>query len=83
MPAQLQSVSLSVPTPGTLRIAIGSETHDVTVNQLQSIHDGVRDVTHLLWDFFKVLRAAGLNPRTATLAQMKNAIESQQYLWGN
>lgn len=78
-----QSVTITRPDAGTVQIAIGNETHTLPMSLLTKRRDGIRDVEDLLFQFEIALQASGVNPKTATLAQIKNAIESQTYWWGN
>jgi hypothetical protein len=78
-----QSVVLTQPSPGVIQIAVGNETHTLPLPFLIGFYNGAgRDTSLLLFQFAKVLQQAGVNPNTATLAQMKTAIEAQTYLWG-
>ncbi len=83
MAASMQSVVVTKPDADTIQIAIGNETYRVPISQIVGLWDGNRDINCLLWQMFAVLRTANVNPKTATALQMKNAIEAQQYLWGN
>ena len=83
MPATKQNVVITRPSPGTIQIAVGSETFTLPLAELHALWDGQRDVITLLWEMHLALRAAGVNPHTATPAQVKAAIEAQTYWWGN
>ncbi len=78
-----QSVVITKPDPDTVQIAVGMETFAVPVSRLKAIWNGMRDEAMLVFQFHVALQAAGINPNTATNAQIKNAIESQTYWWGN
>jgi hypothetical protein len=83
MPMSKQSVTLTKPDANTVQIAIGPETYTLAVAEIKSIWNGSRDVSMLIFQFHVALQAAGVNPNTATAAQMKAAIEAQTYWWGN
>ncbi len=78
-----QPVTLTKPDANTLQIAIGNETMTLPIAELHAIWDGRRDVIMLLFQFHLALAAAGVNPKTATAAQVKAAIEAQTFWWGN
>ncbi len=78
-----QSVTVSLDSPGVAIIAVGPETFTFPLDRFRSIWNGEREPLMLIFQMFLALRAAGLNPNTATLAQMKAAIEAQTYWWGN
>lgn len=83
MPMTKQSVVITKPDANTVKIAIGPETFALPIAELKAIWNGSRDVAMLLFQFHVILQAAGVNPNTATAAQMKTAIEAQTYWWGN
>ncbi len=78
-----QSVVITKPDADTVQIAIGNETYRLPVDQIKAIWNGQRDVAMLIFQFHVALQAAGVNPGTATAAQIKTAIEAQTYWWGN
>ncbi len=78
-----QPVVLTNPAGSTFQVAIGNETMTFDAAQVKAIWNGARDLDFLLFQMLIVLQAAGVNPNTATLAQMKTAIEAQTYWWGN
>lgn len=78
-----KSVTLSNAGGGVASVTIGSEVHTFDLDDLKAVWDGRRSLDCLLFQFLVALVQAGVNPRTATLAQIKNAIEAQTYWWGN
>lgn len=78
-----QSVVLTRPDVNTVQIAIGPQTLAVSVDEIKRIWNGERAVAMLVFQFHVVLQQAGVNPNTATPAQIKAAIEAQTYWWGN
>lgn len=78
-----QSVTITRPDPGVIQIAIGNETFTESTDRLKEIWNGTRTLEMLVFQFHVALQAAGVNPNTATAAQIKNAIEAQTYWWGN
>ncbi len=70
------------PDVNTVRIAVDNETYDVPLADIISLYEGRRNTDLLMWEFFKALKTAGVNPRTATASQLKATIESQTYPWG-
>ncbi len=78
-----QSVTVTMPDPDTVQIQIGPQGFAVPVSDLRKRRNGQRTVEDLLFQFEVVLQTAGVNPNTATLAQVKAAIEAQQFWWGN
>lgn len=83
MPMSKKSVVITKPDADTVQIAIGNEMMKVSVNKIKAIWNGERDEMLLIFQFHVALQAAGINPNTATPAQMKAAIEAQTYWWGN
>lgn len=87
MPIAKHSVQLTRPDPANdpdrVRVAIINETFDFSVEEIRQCWRGQRDPRFLLFQMFIVLHQAGVDPRTATAAQIRNAIEAQTYLWGN
>ncbi len=78
-----QAVTITKPDADTVQIAVGPQAFTVSVEELKKIWNGQRDVAMLIFQFHVVLQAAGINPNTATPAQIKAAIEAQTYWWGN
>ncbi len=78
-----QSVTITQPSAGMVTLAIGNETMTFPLAMAQKRRNGGRDLEDLLFQFEIALQAAGVNPVTATLAQIKTAIEAQTYWWGN
>lgn len=78
-----QAVTVTKPDADTVAIAIGVAVYYVPIDTLRDIQNGLRPIAFLLGQFVQVLQAAGVNPNTATAAQIKNAIEAQTYWWGN
>lgn len=83
MPMSKKAVVITKPDADTVQVAIGPETFKIPVERLKDIWNGHRDVAMLLFQFHVVLQAAGVNPGTATAAQIKTAIEAQTYWYGN
>lgn len=83
MPMTQQSVTLAEPSPGVVSIAIGSESYDLPISRIVEIWNGERPIEILLFQFHIILQAAGVNPNTATAAQIKAAIEAHKVWWGN
>jgi len=76
------NLTVTKPDNDTIQIAIGPNTYTVEINRLKEIFfDRNESVlrTYLLCQMALVLQQAGLDPRTATLQQMKTAIESKQF----
>lgn len=82
MPMSKQSVTVTKPDANTVQIAIGPETYTMSIEHLKAIWNGYRDEIFLIYQFHVSLQAAGVNPNTATAAQIKTAIEAQTYWWG-
>ncbi len=77
-----QSLVITKPDPDTVQIAIANETHTFPLAMIHALWDGQRDLSHLLFQIHIRLKQAGVNPKTATGAQLKTAIESATYWWG-
>jgi hypothetical protein len=78
-----QPVVLTNPAGPTYQVAVGPEAYAFDREQLRAIYNGLRDLDFLLFQFVVTLQQAGVNPGTATLAQIKAALEAQTYWWGN
>lgn len=83
MPMTKKAVTVTLDSPGVARIAVGNETFTFPLERFRGIWNGDREPLMLIFQMFLSLRQAGLNPNTATLAQMKSAIEADTYWWGN
>ncbi len=68
---------------GTFTIAVGSETFTFSSADFLSIYDGRRNLDMLFVQVIQQLQSAGVNPNTATFAQIKTAVEAATYYWGN
>lgn len=78
-----QAVTLTNLGGGTFSLAVGPETYTFDSGRVKAIWNGLRDLDHLLFQILVVLVQAGVNPNTATFAQVKTAVEAQTYWWGN
>jgi hypothetical protein len=78
-----QSVVLTNPAGPTYQAAVGNEAYTFDQQRVRDIYNGLRDLDFLLFQFVVTLQQAGVNPGTATLAQIKAALEAQTYWWGN
>ncbi len=78
-----QSVTLTNQGGGVFTLAVLNETYTFSSNEFLSIYDGRRSMDMLFVQVIVQLQAAGVNPRSATFAQIKTAVEAAQYFWGN
>lgn len=80
-PLRQVTLALSQPQPGVVSIGVGSLTVNFELNELLDIYNN-RSLDQLeifvLCQMCVILQQAGLSPGTATLAQMKTAIEAQK-----
>lgn len=76
------SVSLGAPTGGVVPVTIGPLTLNFDLSDLKAVFvDRDERVLRafLAGQFCVVLQQAGVDPRTATFAQIKTAIEATKY----
>lgn len=83
MASQVQvSVTFGTPVNGVVPVKIGPLTLERPVQELKDAFADRNETVlwhYLLGQMALVLQQAGLNPATATPAQMKTAIEAQKY----
>jgi hypothetical protein len=75
-------VKIGAVTDGVVPLSVGPNTYSIAISELKRIfldRDELALRHYLLCQMSLVLQQAGLNPATATAAQMKTAIEAQQY----
>jgi hypothetical protein len=77
-----QALTVSSPGTGLVALQIGPEGFIFPIQRLHALWDGVRDLEDLLFQIHVVLVQAGVDPHTATPAQLKAAVEAQTYWWG-
>jgi hypothetical protein len=78
-----QSVALTQLGGGQYQVSIGPETFLFSGHDVRALWNGERALGYLLFQFLIVLQQAGVNPNTATFAQVQSAIQAQTYWWGN
>ena len=76
------SVTLGTPVNGQVPVSIGPNTYYVSEADFMALWND-RDEgslrTYVLCQFALVLQQAGVNPNTATFAQIQTAIQAQKY----
>lgn len=78
-----KDVTLTNAGGGRFTLAVGSESYTFDAQEFLSIYDGRRSLDMLFVQLIFNLNAAGVNPRAATFAQIKAAVEGTQVNWGN
>jgi hypothetical protein len=78
-----QSVTITKPDANTIQVIAGSRGFTFSFDRLKALWNGAIDEDVILaFQFHVALQQAGINPHTATAAQIKSAIEAQTYWLG-
>lgn len=78
-----KSVTLTNAGSGQFTLSVGMESYTIDAEDVRSIWEGRRTLDMLLLQVLLNLRAAGVNPRNSTFAQIKSAVEASPVWWGN
>lgn len=87
MPMRKQSIEFDRPDPTnrpTFVVAsTGNEGIEFDVSELKALWQGRNSPEFLLHQMIIALLESGVNPNTATPAQIRSAIRAAQYWWSN
>lgn len=84
MPISDQTAEVGVNADGqTLDVVIGPEGMSFTIFDLTGVYNGSRTPEMFLFQLADRLQQAGVNPNTASPAEVAEALDASNYRWGN